>query len=125
MTGACVPPLPTRVATSTAPVRGWVVGPLLVLSGQFLAIQVLLTDYGDGRQGAAGFRFIVGCLQLSVVHVRRSRAARGVVVVLALAGAVVHGPGAFSDADAAALAHLGQAAPLLTDPVRRHVGATR
>ncbi|MGY1762700.1 hypothetical protein ACI79G_19190 [Geodermatophilus sp. SYSU D00779] len=49
------------------------------------------------------------------------------VAVLALAGAVVHGPGAFSDADAAvlALSPLGQAAPLLTDPVRRLVGATR
>ncbi len=49
------------------------------------------------------------------------------VVVLALTGAVVHGPEAISDADAAALAlsHLGQAAPLLTDPVRRYVGATR
>ena len=76
-----------------------------MLSGQFLAIQVLLTDYGDGRQGAAGFWFVVGCLLVSVVH----------------------GPAAFSDPDAAALAlsHLGQAAPLLTDPVRRHVGATR
>lgn len=48
-------------------------------------------------------------------------------MVLALAGAVVHGPGALADPRAAALAlsRLGQAAPLPTDPVRRHVGATR
>jgi hypothetical protein len=47
------------------------------------------------------------------------------VVVLALMGAVLYGLAALDSGRAAALAiaYLGQALPLLTDPVRRYVHA--
>jgi hypothetical protein len=55
----------------------------------------------------------------------RTRDDPGVVVVLALMGAVLYGLAALDSGRAAALAiaYLGQALPLLTDPVRRHVHA--
>ena len=106
----------------------------MLLSGAFLAVQVRETDYGEGNAGAAGFWFAIGVLLLWLVHRRRSRVARGVVIVMALVGAVLyglvavgvagvhgHGAPALPHAVLLALAHLGQAMPLLTGPVRRHV----
>ncbi|NYJ04558.1 hypothetical protein [Petropleomorpha daqingensis] len=96
---------------------------LLLLSGAFLAVQALLTDYGDGNPAAAVLWFAVGCVLLWVVFRRRSRAARGVVIVTALVGAVVYGLASLDDPHAVvlALAFLGQAVPLMTGPVRWHV----
>ncbi len=51
---------------------------LLLVSGAFLTVQVVFTDYGEGNSGAAGFWFAVGCLLLWLVHRKRSRVARGV-----------------------------------------------
>jgi hypothetical protein len=88
-----------------------------------LAVQVLLTDYGDGNSTAAGFWFAVGCLLLWVVFRKRSRVARGVIVVTSLAGAIIYGLATLENPHAAvlALAYLGQSVPLLMGPVRRHV----
>jgi hypothetical protein len=63
---------------------------LLLLSAAFLAVQVVLTDYGDGHVGAAGLWFVVGCLPLLVVYRRCSRVACGVAVVTAFVGAVIY-----------------------------------
>ena len=68
---------------------------------------------------------MLGCLLLGLVYYKRSRAARGLIIVTSLVGAVVYGLGAFGDTRAAflALAFLAQAAPLMTGQVRRHVQA--
>jgi hypothetical protein len=96
---------------------------LLLLSGAFSAVQALLSDYGDGNSAAAGFWFAVDCLLLVVVYRKRSRVARGVIIVTALVGAVIYGLASLENEHAAvlALAYLGQAVPLLTGPVRQHV----
>lgn len=96
---------------------------LLLLSAAFLALQVILTDYGDGHAGAAGLWLVVGCLLLLVLYRWRSRLARGVAVVTAFVGAVIHVLAAPQDPAAAllALTHLGQAVPLLLRSVREHV----
>jgi len=101
---------------------------LLGLSAAFLALQVALTDYGDAPGAATGWWWlVVGCLLLVAVGRRRSRLARGTAVVSALVGVVVYSTTAVGDPHAAllALTFLGQALPLLTAPVRRHVQADR
>ena len=98
----------------------------LLISALFLLVQVAATDYGDqGRAGSGIFWFAVGAGLLWLVHRRRSRVARGVVVVGSLVGAVVYAFGAFYGLHAAVLmvAYVGQALPLLTRPVRQHVQA--
>jgi 4-hydroxybenzoate polyprenyltransferase len=96
---------------------------LVRLSGAFLVVQVLATYYGLGNSGAAVLWLVVGCLVLWAVYRKRSRLARGIVVVTSLVGAVIYGLSAVGDAHAAvlAVAYLGQAVPLLLSPVRRHV----
>ena len=95
---------------------------LLLVSAAFLLVQVALTDYGPGGN-AALFWLAIGALLLWLVLRRRSRVARGIIVVTALVGAVLHGLAMLDGLDAApvALAFLGQALPLLASPVRRHV----
>ncbi|WP_323099398.1 hypothetical protein [Intrasporangium sp. YIM S08009] len=96
---------------------------LIGISGVALAVQVAATDYGVGREAAAGLWFVFGGLLLWLVYRKRSRAARGFVIVTSLFGAVVYGLGAWGDAHSAflALAFLAQAAPLMSGQVRRHV----
>jgi len=98
---------------------------MVLLSGGFLAVQVSATDYGegilDGQPGALWF--LLGCVLLWLVQQRRSRVARGVIVLVSLAGAVIYGLDARDSGRAAllAVAYLGQALPLLTVWVRHHV----
>jgi hypothetical protein len=96
---------------------------LLLVSTAFLTVQVVVTDYGEDNSGAAGLWFAVGCLLLWLVHRKRSRVARGIIVVTALVGAVIYSFGALMSLHAAllAFAHLGQAVPLLMRPVRQRV----
>lgn len=95
----------------------------LLMSGFCLLVQVAATDYGaKAHAGPAVFWLAFGSGLLWLVY-RRSRIARGILVVGALFGAVIYALAAFEDADAAALAlvYVGQAFPLLTRPVRQHV----
>ena len=117
------PRLNSDATVSDATVRRSSLRALLLLSGAFLAVQAFLTDYGDGKSAAAGFWFAVGCLLLWVVFHRRSRVARGVIIVTSFAGAVVYGLATLENPHAAvlALAYLGQSVPLLMGSVRRHV----
>jgi len=97
---------------------------LLLLSGIFLLIQVPRTDYGQSAaDDAAVVWFLVGAGLLWLVYRRRSRVARGLVIIGGLMGAVVYAIAATESLHAAllALAFLGQAVPLLSGPVRRHV----
>jgi hypothetical protein len=98
---------------------------LLLLSGAFLTIQVFVTDYGVGNLGPSVLWFVVGCLLLWLVYSKRSRVARGLVIVTSLVGVGIYGFGALENASAAVLtlAYLGQALPLLMSPVRQHVRA--
>lgn len=102
---------------------------LVLVSALSLSLQVVSTDYGNGvgAQGAAGFWFLVGVGLLWLMYRRRSRVARGTIIVTSLGGAVVYGLVAVQSADAALLAalFLGQALPLLAGPVRRHVRPRR
>ena len=102
---------------------GWPLRSLLLVSAAFLVVQLVLTDYGSSDAGTAVFWGAIGGLLLLLVYRKRSRVARGVIVVAALVGAVIYGLATMQDPQAAllAVAHLGQALPLLTDPVRRHV----
>ena len=97
----------------------------LMIAVSFVCVvaQAALTDYGDSP-GAALVWLVLDALLLGFVYVRRSRAARAVMVVLALLGAVVYAVAAVNgDGHAAVLAllFLGQALPLLTPSVRDHV----
>ena len=99
---------------------------LLLVSAFALAVQTSLTDYGTRVPGAGVWWFLLGVLLLWLVDSRRSRLARGLVVVSSLLGAVLHGTAVPEDGSAAvlAVAYLAQAVPLLAGPVRRHVGAS-
>ncbi len=96
-----------------------------MVSLAFLMLQVAATRYsaGGADPGTALLWFAVGALLLWLVDRRRSRVARGLVIVSSLAGAVLYGLGALADAHAAllAIAFLGQALPLMARPVRLHV----
>lgn len=98
---------------------------LTVLSGIFILLQVVATDYGMGTANgqAAAFWFVVGAVLLGLVYRKRSRVARGLVVIVALFGALLYGTAAVDDGRAAllAVAYLGQAVPLLTPSIRRHL----
>jgi hypothetical protein len=93
------------------------------MSAVALTVQVANTDYGVGHAGAAGLWLLLGCLLLWLVYRRRSRAARGFVIVTSLAGTVVYSIIALTDASSGVLAvlFLSQALPLLSRQVRRHV----
>ena len=82
-----------------------------------------LTDYGPAARGTTAFWAVVGLLLLWLVYRHRSRIARGLVIVAALVGAVIYALAALSRPEAALvmLAYLGQALPLLSPPIRRHV----
>jgi peptidoglycan/LPS O-acetylase OafA/YrhL len=98
-------------------------GRLIALSWAFLAIQVSATDYGtEGPDLALGW-LLIGSLLLLLVHRRRSRIARGLVIVPAMTGAIGCAIASFTDGSAGfvAVTFLGQALPLLTPAVRRHV----
>jgi hypothetical protein len=112
-------PVPGRVAAGERTTVRW----LLLLSGICLLVETSRTDYGAGNRGAGVFWFLVGAMLLWFVYRRSSRVAGGLIVVTSLFGAVAYGIQAPGDADAAlmALACLGQALPLLSGPVRRHV----
>jgi len=98
---------------------------MVLVSGGFLTVQVAATDYGGGTIDgqAAVFWFLVGIVLLWLVQRRRSRIARAAIVVVSLAGAVIYGLGALDSGRAAllALTYVGQALPLLTVWVQRHV----
>jgi len=122
-----------RVEESSSPVAGHVAAGeratvrwLLLTSGICLLVQTSQTDYGADHQGDGTFWFLVGALLLWFVYRGSSRVARGPIVVTSLFGAVAYGTQAPGDAHAAlvALANLGQALPLLSGPVRRHVQGT-
>jgi hypothetical protein len=96
---------------------------LLLLSAVALVVQVSITDYGPGESGAAALWLAIGCLMLWLVYRKHSRVARAMVVVSSMVGAVIYAFGFFGDVNAAALvlAYVGQAVPLLLNPVRHHV----
>ena len=105
---------------------------LILVSGVFLLLQVAVTDYGADRN-AEVFWFVSGAVLLWLVYRKHSRVARGVMIVLALTGAVFYATVAVADGPAAAagrsaallaLSYLGQALPLLTTPVRRYLTQT-
>ena len=99
----------------------------VLLSGAALAVQVSVTDYGQGQEGAGVLWFAIGCVLLWMIDRRRSRVARGVVVVTSLVGAALHGLSALDDGRHAfiAAAYVLQAVPLVSRQVRAHVGAGR
>lgn len=99
---------------------------LLGASAVALAAQVAETDYGTNPGEAAAFWFVLGCLLLWLVYRKRSRVARGFIIVTSLGGALGYGLGALSgDVHAAflSLMFLAQAAPLMTKNIRSHVQA--
>jgi hypothetical protein len=86
----------TDDAVHAPPHRKLVLVPL-GLSALFLALQVIVTDYGAmGSRAAGWFWLVVGCLLLVTVYRARSRVARGVVVVSAFVGVIVYGLAALS-----------------------------
>jgi hypothetical protein len=101
---------------------------LVLLSAAFLVLQVATTDYGAGGEesAVAVSWFVVGVALLWLVHRRRSRVARGFIIVLSMGGAVIYTLVAIEDVRAGLLAvlYLGQALPLLAGPVRQHVRST-
>lgn len=119
---------PTEHERSASPVvehrghvRSW-----LLISLLGLAAQVALTDYGTAGDAGRVLWFILGSGLLWLIYAHRSRAARALVVVGSLTGAVLYAVNAFDDAGHAvvASAFLAQALPLLTHAVRRHVTPT-
>ena len=98
---------------------------LLLLSAACLALQVAFTDYGSRSEeiAPAVAWFVIGAVLLWLVYGRRSGIARWFLVITALLGAVVYAIVALDSARAGLLAvlYLGQALPLLSGPVRRHV----
>lgn len=99
----------------------------VLLSALCLALQVSVTDYGAGseRPATAVGWLLLGLALLWLVYRRRSRLARGTIVIVSIAGAVIYAAAAMDSGRSALLValYLGQALPLLTVPVRRHVQA--
>lgn len=111
-------PVATSVA-SEAHARPW-----LFISFASLVVQVTETDYGlTNAQATAWFWLVVGAGLLAFVYWRRSRLARGLLLVSAFFGAVVYGMTMLETNSNWVLcaAYLGQALPLLARPVREHV----
>lgn len=109
----------------TASIQASAVKRLVMLSGAFLVLQVASTDYGAGADESAVsvFWFIIGAVLLWLVYRKRSRVARGFVIVLSMVGAVIYAIVAIGEARGGLLAvlYIGQALPLLSSPVRQHV----
>ncbi len=96
---------------------------LLLLSAAFLAVQVVLTDYGDGHVGAAGLwvRGWVPAAAGRVSQVQSCRVRRGGGDCLRRCSHLRPRHPPESPAVFLALTYLGQAVPLLLRPVREHV----
>ena len=119
MTGSVLVEERARTARAAAPVA-W----LLVASLVCHVIQVSLTGYGRPEVGP--FWLALDAILIALVYVRRSRAARMILVVTAMVGALLHGLGGIGADDyplLLVLAWAGQAVPLLLRPVREHVHA--
>lgn len=84
----------------------------LLVSAACLAVQLTITP---GVSASASW-FTVGVVLLWLVYRHHSRTARIVVVTLAILGGILHAPDAV-----VAASFFGQAFPLLTRPVHRHV----
>jgi hypothetical protein len=83
--------------------------------------------YGANLLGPPTFWILIECALLMLVQVRRSEFARGLIIVTATAGAILHAPG-ISNADAVNvlfIAFVIQALALAAPPVRRHVRTPR
>ena len=97
----------------------------VLISGAFLVLQVATGNYGEGAGAVAvgGFWLVVGATLLWMIYRRRSRFAWGFVVFFAVAGAALFAVGAPFGVRfvVIAVAYAGQAWPLITGPVRRHV----
>jgi peptidoglycan/LPS O-acetylase OafA/YrhL len=102
---------------------------LLLVCGACLVAQVALTEYGPDGQVQAAFWLALGLLMLWLLLRRRSRPARTFVLVTSFAGAILYAlvllsypGGPWHSAGLSAL-YIGQAAPLLAQPVRDHVNS--
>ncbi len=103
---------------------------LTLLSAAFLVVQLSLTSSGPGYDGAGAGWLLVGLVLLWLVYRKRSRVARGLVIISSWVGVVVFVIAALSwpidwRAVLLVLAYAGQAVPLMLQPVRRHVGTVR
>ncbi|WP_148076976.1 hypothetical protein [Nocardioides aurantiacus] len=101
---------------------------LVWVSGAFLVLQVLATSYRQSA-GTASWETLwlaIIAVMLWMTYRRQSRVAWAFVVFFAVCGALLYGTGTPTHLDdprypVAAVAYLGQAWPLLTGTVRRHV----
>jgi hypothetical protein len=100
---------------------------LLLVSAAFLLFQVINTDYdpdpGESSAAPAVLWFVVGCVLLRLVYSKRSRVARGLVVITSFWGAGIFAFGTFESLHYVILtiSFLGQGLPLVSRPVRDHV----
>jgi FtsH-binding integral membrane protein len=105
--------------------RRWGIRACLRFAAFALVVVALSTNHGDGSPtGGTVTTLVVGGLLLWLVRVRRSRVARGVLVVWSAFGLVVHAVVALSlEADGLLLAaaYLGVLLPMTSPAVRAHV----
>ncbi|MCW2857040.1 MAG: hypothetical protein JWR52_2655 [Marmoricola sp.] len=103
------------------------VGELILVAFAGMTMQVVAMGYGENLLGPPTFWILIEFALLMLVQVRRSEIARGLVIVTATAGAILHAPGV-SNADAVNVlfvAFIIQALALAAPPVRRHVRTPR
>ena len=97
------------------------------VSGTCMLVQALLTEYGPDGAAQAMFWLLVGLALLWFTARRKSRLARAVIVITAFLGIAIYMLSRPTDAHAWLLAALyaGQALPLMTPTVRRHVNGSQ
>lgn len=95
----------------------------LWVSGVCLVGQVFATDYGTDSGGQSWFWVLVGGALLWLVAKRRSGLAQAFIIATSLLGAAIFVAGDPTGLHSLILAalYLGQALPLLTPVVRKHV----
>jgi hypothetical protein len=103
------------------------VGELILVAFAGMAMQVVTMGYGVDLAGPPTYWVLIDVALLMLVQIRRSEFARGLLIVTATAGAILHAPVISKVPGVSVMfaAFVIQALALAAPPVRRHVRTPR